>query len=85
MSCEQNKVAKLQVSAQSFLADLPRRLPVRPFEGTEEIARIQIADFFRNLLHRIIRIEQEMMGVQHALALQQLLKGIACLFFDQVP
>lgn len=54
MSCEQNKVVKLQVPVQRFLADLPWRLAVRFFEGPEEITRVQVADFLGYFLHRII-------------------------------
>lgn len=54
MSFEQNKVVKLQVPVQSFLADLPWRLAVRFFEGPEEITRVQVADFLGYFLHRII-------------------------------
>ena len=85
MSCEQNKVVKLQVPMQSFLADLTRRLAVRFFEGAEKIARVQITDFLGYFFHRVVRIQQEMVRVQHALALQQLFESIACLFFDQIP
>ena len=54
MSPEQNKVAKLQVSVQGFLTDLPWRLAMRFFEGSEEVARVQIADFLGYFFHRII-------------------------------
>lgn len=54
MSPEQNKVVKLQVPVQGFLADLTWRLAMRFFEGPEEVARVQIADFLGYFLHRII-------------------------------
>ena len=54
MSFEQNKVVKLQVPVQSFLADLPWRLAVRFFFLAEEIARVQVTDFLGYFLHRII-------------------------------